>query len=85
MNYEQDRARRTRQQKDARLQERMVDIPICKDPERRRRCEADTKEWFKKRGLKRVEISVLKRNPISSKFWDKMGFDTYLERRFKKI
>ena len=45
----------------------------------------ETKEWFKKRGLKRVEISVLKRNPISSKFWDKMGFDTYLERRFKKI
>ena len=32
--------------KKKREQERMVDIPICKDPERRRRCEADTKEWF---------------------------------------
>ena len=46
---------------------------------------SETEKWFKKHGLKRIELSVLKRNPISSKFWEKMGFEPFLERRYKKI
>jgi len=46
---------------------------------------AETQKWFKKRGVNRIELSVLRKNPISSKFWKKMGFEPYLERRFKKI
>ena len=45
----------------------------------------EAKKWFKKRGLIRVELSVLKENPLSTEFWKKMGFETYLERRYKKI
>ena len=45
----------------------------------------ETQKWFKKHRLKRIEISVLRKNPISSKFWNKMGFESFLERRYKKI
>ena len=45
----------------------------------------ETQKWFKNRGVKRIELSVLKKNPISSKFWKKMGFAPFLERRFKRI
>jgi ribosomal protein S18 acetylase RimI-like enzyme len=40
----------------------------------------ETQKWFKKHSLKRIELSVLRKNPISSKFWKKMGFEPFLER-----
>ena len=40
--------------------------------------------WFKAKGLERVEVRVAVTNEISTKFWRKMGFATYLETMFKQ-
>lgn len=42
-------------------------------------------EWFKKKKINRVELTVATSNPVSMKFWTKMGFKTYSERRFINI
>ena len=42
-------------------------------------------EWFKKRNITRVELTVATTNPVSTRFWEKQGFVPYYERRFKDI
>ena len=42
-------------------------------------------EWFKKRKIKRIELTVATSNPISIKFWSKLGFKPYSERRFIEV
>jgi len=42
-------------------------------------------KWFKKRKIKRIELTVATSNPISIKFWSKLGFKPYSERRFIKV
>ena len=41
--------------------------------------------WFKLKNIKRVELSVSVRNPSATKFWKKMGFEPYMEKRVKKL
>ena len=36
------------------------------------------KKWAKKQGLIRIDIQAAANNPISNKFWKKMGFVPYL-------
>ena len=45
----------------------------------------ETFEWFRKRKIKRIELTVATSNPISMSFWSKLGFKAYSERRFIKI
>jgi ribosomal protein S18 acetylase RimI-like enzyme len=40
------------------------------------------KEWFRKKGMKRIEIEVVLANEVSTSFWEKMGFKAYKERRY---
>ena len=42
-------------------------------------------EWFRKRKIKRIELTVAISNPISMSFWSKLGFKPYSERRFIEI
>ncbi|MEN8126852.1 MAG: GNAT family N-acetyltransferase [Planctomycetota bacterium] len=42
-------------------------------------------EWFRSQGLKRVEVRVAVTNEISTRFWRKMGFSTYLETMSKPV
>jgi ribosomal protein S18 acetylase RimI-like enzyme len=41
--------------------------------------------WFKKKGLKNVEVAVLVENEKGVEFWNKLGFETYLIRERKFI
>jgi len=41
-------------------------------------------QWFKAKGLERVEVRVSVVNEISIKFWRKVGFEAYLETMFKQ-
>ena len=42
-------------------------------------------EWFQKRKVKRIELNVSISNPVSMKFWTKIGLKPYYERRFVNI
>ena len=41
--------------------------------------------WIKKKKITRVELTVATSNPASMKFWTKIGFKPYSERRFINI
>lgn len=41
-------------------------------------------EWFQLQGLERVEVRVAVTNEVSTEFWRKMGFVTYLKTMCKK-
>jgi ribosomal protein S18 acetylase RimI-like enzyme len=38
-----------------------------------------TKDWFKERGVTRLEVATASGNPSSNAFWKKMGFKTFRE------
>ena len=42
-------------------------------------------DWFQKKKVKRIELNVATSNPVSMKFWTKMGLKPYCERRFINI
>ena len=42
-------------------------------------------EWFRSQNLERVEVRVAVTNKISTQFWRKMGFATYLETMSKPL
>jgi ribosomal protein S18 acetylase RimI-like enzyme len=42
-------------------------------------------EWFRDQGLSRMEVQVSVSNEISTHFWQKMGFMTYLETMSKDV
>ena len=42
-------------------------------------------QWFRSKGLERVEVRVAVTNEISTQFWRKMGFSTYLETMSKQV
>ena len=42
-------------------------------------------DWFQSRKVKRIELNVAISNPISMKFWTKIGLKPYYERRFINI
>ena len=41
-------------------------------------------DWFRSRGIKRVELYVMK-GLKASDFWSKMGFEVFMDRRFIEI
>ena len=42
-------------------------------------------EWFQSKGLTRIEVRVAVSNEVSTQFWRKMGFSTYLETMSKPV
>jgi GNAT superfamily N-acetyltransferase len=38
------------------------------------------KDWFEKRGVKRIEIEIVIANEVSTSFWTKMGLKPYKEK-----
>jgi len=45
----------------------------------------ETRSWFYEKGVHRIEARVAKTNKISTEFWGKMGFASYLETVFIEI
>jgi ribosomal protein S18 acetylase RimI-like enzyme len=43
------------------------------------------KDWFEKRGVKRIEIEVAIANEVSTSFWTKMGLKPYKEKCYIEI
>jgi ribosomal protein S18 acetylase RimI-like enzyme len=46
---------------------------------------AEALAWFKSRGLRRVETRVAATNEVSTSFWRKMGFRTFVTHVFKQF
>lgn len=42
-------------------------------------------KWFKKRKVKRIELTVASSNPVSKKFWSKLGFEPFSEQRYIEL
>ena len=42
-------------------------------------------EWFKAAGINRVELQVMSANDLGRRFWTKMGYAVYLEKRFRDV
>jgi len=42
-------------------------------------------EWFRSRGIDRVELSVAARNPVGYPFWRKHGFRAYAHRLYRDL
>ena len=42
-------------------------------------------EWFETKNLDRIELGVTTTNPISNKFWKKMGYLPYYKKLYKVI
>ncbi len=42
----------------------------------------EMRRWFHARGVKRIEVCAAVRNPKSTRFWRKMGFEPYIEQMF---
>ena len=42
-------------------------------------------EWFRTQGVLRIEVQVSVINEISTDFWNKLGFSTYLESKYQSI
>lgn len=47
-----------------------------------RRLLSETRKWFRKKGIKRIELSVAVTNPLAMRFWNRVGFKTYIERKY---
>ncbi len=45
----------------------------------------EIKRWFKDQDLTRIDINAAANNPISNKFWKKMGFKPYLNHMYNSI
>ena len=45
----------------------------------------ETKRWFNKHRIDRIELRVLTNNPVGAAFWRRMGFRTYLEVQFVDV
>lgn len=41
--------------------------------------------WFAEHGVRRIEIGVAVTNPVSTAFWNKLGFRPYLTRSYVRI
>jgi ribosomal protein S18 acetylase RimI-like enzyme len=42
-------------------------------------------QWFRKKKINRVELTVATSNPLSTRFWKKHGFKPCYERRFRNL
>lgn len=41
--------------------------------------------WFRERGIRRVELQVVTANDVASRFWAKMGYKPYMEKRYREV
>jgi ribosomal protein S18 acetylase RimI-like enzyme len=41
--------------------------------------------WFQSKGLERIEVRVTVTNEISTRFWRKMGFETFAETMYQPV
>jgi GNAT superfamily N-acetyltransferase len=46
---------------------------------------AAAEDWFRLRGLRRIEVRVAVCNEVSKPFWRKMGFEPFVETVRKQI
>ncbi len=42
-------------------------------------------QWFTRKGLQRIEMSVATANPVSGEFWNAMGFTTYKKTKYLDV
>ena len=42
-------------------------------------------DWFSQRGINRIEARIATRNEVSTKFWRRVGYESYIERMFKQL
>ncbi len=66
----------------------IVDLSITAGTRRHhlgQRLVEQTLHWFKIKGITRVDVTVAKKNEISTKFWRKMGFGDFKEILFRNI
>jgi GNAT superfamily N-acetyltransferase len=64
------------------------DLAVTGDMRRRGVGEAllkATESWFENRGVRRVELQVVTANEVASRFWAKMGYVKYMERRYREV
>jgi GNAT superfamily N-acetyltransferase len=50
-----------------------------------RRLFAACRSWFRRQGIRRVELRVVPRNPHAAGFWRRMGFRPYVEVHFLEL
>jgi GNAT superfamily N-acetyltransferase len=41
--------------------------------------------WFAERGVRRMELRVVRANPVSSAFWRRLGFRPYMEALWREV
>ncbi len=45
----------------------------------------EIKKWYTSNGINRIHVQVASKNPLSTSFWRKMGFITFMEKMYIKI
>lgn len=66
----------------------IVDLAVTTGARRHRlgqRLVEETLKWLKRKGITRVDVTVARKNEISTKFWRKMGFGDFKEILFRNI
>jgi hypothetical protein len=43
------------------------------------------RDWFGKKGMKRIEIEIVVSNELSTSFWKKMAFKPYKEKCYLEL
>jgi ribosomal protein S18 acetylase RimI-like enzyme len=46
---------------------------------------SEARNWFIRKKINRIELSVAATNPLATAFWEKMGFKTYMERKYMRL
>ncbi len=46
---------------------------------------SEARNWFIRKKINRIELSVAATNPLATAFWEKMGFKTYVERKYMRL
>jgi ribosomal protein S18 acetylase RimI-like enzyme len=66
----------------------IADLAVNSEYRRKGTGEAIYKEilnWFKGKGISRIELSVATKNRVANSFWSKMGFSPYMSRFYMEI
>lgn len=45
----------------------------------------EVEHWFSQRGIDRIEARVAVRNEVSTQFWRKIGYQSYIETMFREL
>ena len=66
----------------------IIDLFVCQSYRRRgigERLVREVEQWFSRRGFDRIEARIATRNEVSTEFWCRIGYESYLERMFKQL